>query len=105
MKFTQTNFEQNSYKTPEFIAFAKDFKKQIKAELKKVGAELRDFNTGHFYLSGFFYKGDKCFYFSWHNGDKNLMFRTAKDMKDYTGDSNCWIGLERSFEEMRLELR
>ncbi len=103
MKFSQTNFEQSSYKTPEFIAFAKEFKKQIKAELNKVGAELNSFNVGHFYLSGFFYKGEQCYYFSWHNGDSNLMYRTAKDTRDFTGGSNCWMKLGDSFEQMRLK--
>lgn len=103
MEFQQTNFEQSSYKTPEFIAFSKEFKKQIKAELKEIGAELISFNVGHFYLSGFFHKGEQCYYFSWHNADGSLMYRTAKDTQDFTGGSNCWIALEDSFEQMRLK--
>ncbi len=103
MNFTQINFEQNSDKTVEFIAFAKEFKKQIIREFKKIGAQMNTFNVGHFYLSGFFYKGEQCYYFSWHNGDSNLMYRTAKDLKDFTGGSNCWIKLEDSFEQMRLK--
>ena len=103
MKFQQINFEQSSYKIPEFIAFSKEFKKQIKVELKAIGAELILFNTGHFYLSGFFRKSEHFFYFSWHNADNNLMYRTAKDTQDFTGGSNCWIALEDSFERMNLK--
>lgn len=103
MKFSNLLFEQNSYNSPEFLSFARSFKSQIKKELEKVGAVLDKFNTGHFYLSGFFIKDEKYFYFSWHNGDKNLMYRTAKDNKDFTGGSNQWVNLDEDMvNKMRL---
>lgn len=83
-------FEQGSYNSPAFLSFARTFKSEFKKELESIGASLHKFNTGHFYISGFFTKGDKFFYFSWHNGDNNLMYRTAKNDKDFTGGANQW---------------
>ncbi len=93
MKFNNLNFEQSGYNSSEFLAFARSFKSQLKKELQKAGAELDKFNTGHFYLSGFFTKNGKFYYFSWHNGDSSMMYRTAKDNKDFTGGSNQWVKL------------
>lgn len=93
MKFYKTNFEQESTKTPEFLTFAKSFKSQIKKDLQQLGAKLEVFSVGHFYLSGFFSKGGSCYYFSWHNGDSNLMYRTAKHTKDFSGGYNQWVKL------------
>ena len=85
------NFEQGSYNSPSYLAFARTFKSEFKKQLEGVGAKLHKFNVGHFYFSGFFTKGEKMYYFSWHNGDVNLMYRTAKHDKDFTGGSNQWV--------------
>lgn len=101
MKFERTNFEQESCNTPEFLAFSKNFKKQLKKHLQQVGADLKVFSVGHFYISGFFTKNEKHYYFSFQNGCENLMYRTAKDIKDYTGASNQWVKLS---EDMGSQL-
>jgi hypothetical protein len=83
-----------SRNTSEFKGFATEFKKQMTAELGKE-AELVKFNVGHFYLSGFIRTPKGLWYFSWHNGDDRIMYRTAKNETDFTGGSNTY----RSFDE------
>lgn len=87
-------FESSSETTPEFVAFVKDLKKHIKSELPE-GSELVEFSKGHFYVSGFVKRNSNYVYFSisdvrhfrdsWYD---NILIRTAKDEKDYTGGSN-----------------
>ena len=105
-------FESSSGLTDEFSAFARDFKKYIKQtandEDKKY--ELLGFSRGHFECSGFVKRGitQKFAYFSisdvrhfpdaWFN---NILVRTAKNEKDYTGGSNnyCTLNeLEKMFD-------
>lgn len=95
------NFDQGSYNSPEYLAFARTFKSEFKKQLDGVGAKLHKFNVGHFYFSGFFTKGEQMYYFSWHNGDKQLLFRTAKNDKDFTGGSNQYV---RISEDMAYQM-
>lgn len=98
---TLQNFEQGSYNSPEFLAFAKTFKSEFKKQLEGIGASLHKFSTGHFYFSGFFTKNGKFYYFSWHNGDNQLLYRTAKDDKDFKGGFNQWV---RISEDLGFQL-
>ena len=87
-------FESSSLDTKEFLAFVRDFKKYIKSNLPK-DSNLTNFSRGHFDVSGFIEKNGKYVYFStsdvryspdeWIN---DILIRTAKDDKDYTGGSN-----------------
>ena len=88
-------FESSSGLTPEFQSFHRNIKSYLKKELEK------DFEVnvgrGHFYFSGFAKNRstNKWVYFSasdiryfpdeWYN---NLLVRTAKNDKDYTGGNN-----------------
>ena len=94
-KALQIEFESCSGLTPQFAAFAKLFKAAMKAELEKVGATLVAFNRGHFTCSGFYQVGDKFGYFSIgdvrsSHSPGELMYRSAKSTKDYSGGSNNW---------------
>lgn len=91
MNLSPKIFNQESFNTKEFIEFAADFKKEIGNELINVGAKLIRFNLGHFYLSGFFILNNKLFYFSWHNGNSMLLYRTAKNENDFYGGQNQYI--------------
>lgn len=93
-------FESSCSTTEEFKAFARDFKKAIKGNLP-VGCVLADWNRGHFEVFGFISKNGKYVYFSisdvryWQNKwYENILIRTAKDIKDYTGGSNCYTSLK-----------
>ena len=97
-KYINYEFESSSIKTPEFKQFARDFK----SDLQKLLGGNKDYkivayNVGHFYVSGFIKneQTEKLAYFSisdvrffsnaWFN---DILIRTAKDIKDYTGGSN-----------------
>jgi hypothetical protein len=102
-------FQSSCYKTEEFKAFARMFRARIKKEAGAWGLDLVDFNTGHFYLSGFLKRRDNgnLVYFStddvrgssrWYS---DILVRTAKHLKDYTGGANRSASIqnmgERSF--------
>lgn len=94
----QRGFQSSSGKTPEFAAFTRLFKKHFAKELETVGATLKVFSVGHFYVSGFFQLNEQLFYFSisdvrmyTDNGHwGSMLIRTAKNMKDYSGGTNTY---------------
>ena len=103
----QQGFESSSGLTPEFNQFYKTFKKEFTCELKSVGATDIVFSRGHFYVSGFFTIGKQAWYFSLsdvrgiagkmnynYNYKPQLMYREAKDYKDYTGGVNRWVDIK-----------
>lgn len=99
------NFEQYSTNSPEFLKYAVQFKRHIRKNLPE-GAKIEAFNTGHFYLSGFFSISGHLWYFSWHNGDNEIMYRTAKHLKDYTGGVNRYTDLENpKFEYLNITIK
>ena len=87
-------FESSSGKTPEFLAFARTFKRELTDALRSaVNAENVTFNVGHFYVSGFFTVNGQAWYFA--TGDVRgmtqsygLLLRTARDYRDFTGGAN-----------------
>jgi len=107
VQLLEAGFENSSSKTPEFKNFAKVFKKEFSCELKSVGATDIKFNVGHFQITGFFTVQGQAYYFSLPdvrgyayckatNPDSNfckLMYRTAKDYKDYTGSVNRYVNI------------
>jgi hypothetical protein len=92
----QVSFQSSTGKTEEFKAFARMFRARIKKEAGRFGLSLADFNTGHFYASGFL-KNERTgnyVYFStddvrgssrWYT---DILVRSAKNEKDYTGGIN-----------------
>ena len=84
----------------DFKVFARLFRKQIQKSLPP-GAELVNASNGHYYISGFVKRDSNFVYFSisdvryfpgeWY---KNILVRTAKHEKDYTGGSNRYTTLE-----------
>lgn len=93
-------FESSSGTTPQFNSFFSVFKKELSVELKKIGATDIKFSKGHFEVSGFFTVGSQPYYFSLSDvrgleyvRTPTLMYRTAKDYKDFTGGSNQWTDI------------
>jgi hypothetical protein len=79
-----------------FKSFALKFKNSLAKELAKKNCHITAFSTGHYYVSGFFRNQyNKCFYFSIsdvrHFNFGQMLYRTARDEKDYTGGSNCYV--------------
>jgi len=101
-------FESSSSKTPEFIAFCNVFKSEFTKELKSIDAKDIVFSIGHFYISGFFTIDKQAWYFSLpdvrqmdyvlkNNPNScwsQLLYRTAKDYKDYRGGNNRYVKIE-----------
>ena len=88
---------------------AKQFANNIKAVIKEIainnGASLEWFNINHYDVSGMIKKGEKYVYFNRDierynkpiNLDHNLLIRSAKHSKDFTGGRNNYCDL-KSFE-------
>lgn len=101
-KWINYDFESSSSLTPEFAEFRKEIKKYIKNILDKNLELIMPFGSLHFAFSGFIKNKltEKYVYFSssdvrywpnaWYN---NLLIRTAKNEKDFTGGSNDWCRL------------
>jgi hypothetical protein len=94
-KWLNNQFQSSSSTTQEFKSFARDFNKYL---VKELGTDYKvvDFSRGHFYVSGFIQnKQGQYIYFStsdvrffpneWYD---NVLIRTAKDVKDYSGGAN-----------------
>lgn len=110
LELLEKGFESSSFKTPEFLSFVRTFKSEFTKELKSVGATNIVFSVGHFYISGFFTKGSQVYYFSLSDvrgmvfaRTPNMMYRTARDYKDYTGGINQWLDIKSGMaNEMNL---
>jgi hypothetical protein len=93
----KAGFESSSGKTPEFMHFTRVFKKEFTSELKSIGATDINFSVGHFYVSGFFTVHGQAYYFSLSDvrwGPSQLLYRTARDYKDYTGGTNRYAEIK-----------
>ena len=81
----------------EFKAFYKKEKKRLMKLFDIFICTKVEMSYGFYYFSGFFTADNgQIYYFSCddvrHWGYERLMFRTAKDYKDYTGGSNQFVG-------------
>ena len=95
LEMLRLGMESSSGKTLEFKAFVTQYKKDIKTELKNIGATDVKFRVGHFEVSGNFTIGTQCYYFSTSDvrnpNISQLMYRTCTDYKDYSGGYNQWV--------------
>ena len=99
-------FESSCGLTEEFALFARAYKKHI-ANLLGNGFSLMAWSRGHFEVSGFIENEQtgRLAYFScpdvrawpdeWYN---NILVRTAKNEKDYTGGPNNYCTLDTFLE-------
>ena len=113
LELLKQGFESSSGKTPEFMEFTKVFKKEFTKELKSINAIDIIFSIGHFDISGFFTIDKQAWYFSipdvrdmdygleiYPNSCMNqLLYRTAKDYKDYTGGYNRYAKITTGMAE------
>ena len=96
LQLLSRGFESSSHTTPEFLAFYNTFKKEFTFCLVNKGCTNIAINKGHFYVSGFFTKGEIMYYFSIPdvrsvNSDYTMLYRLVKDYSDYTGGTNRYI--------------
>lgn len=97
VRLLQQDFESGTRETEQFKHFALTFRRELVKTLKdNFGIKEFTFSRGHFYCSGFFKtEDDKVYYFSQsdvrHFPKADLLIRTAKDFKDYTGGCNNYL--------------
>ena len=98
-------FESSSQTTQEFLNFVRTFRSEFTKELKSIGATDIQIGKGHFYVSGFFTVDGQAWYFSLSDvrGMEyclnqscmgKLLYRTAKNYKDFTGGQNRYATIE-----------
>ena len=104
LRLLRKGFESSSGTTPQFLSFYRTFKNELTKILTVKGCTNIEIGKGHFYVSGFFTASSGQVYYvslsdvrgfnetGWHNG--SLMYRTAKDYKDYTGGCNQFVRLD-----------
>lgn len=105
------NFESSSGLTEEFATFAKEFKKELTKQLPD-NCEIVNWSRGHFEVSCFIKNNTsgrfaylstsdvRYFSDSWY---EDILIRTAKHEKDYTGgsnDSSDWKNLKKNLERL-----
>lgn len=103
----RSEFISSSQSTPQWNEFARTFKREFK---KLLHSYIKDFSfsKGHFEVSGFFQlKDDRIYYYSIDDvrgnhlscANINMLLRTAKSFKDYTGGGNGFIPFDNNLLE------
>ena len=92
--FREWTFSSGGTAGEDFKIFARKFKSFVKKQLP-LTCSLVSFSSGHYFLSGFITKNSKYVYFSTSDvryfpgkWASDILIRTAKDSKDYTGGCN-----------------
>lgn len=100
-KWQAPSFTSSTTVTPEFSAFARDFRTALRKSLISTW-ELIGFQRGHFYCSGFLrhqttgqylYSAISDVRFFPDHWATHLLVRTARNAADYTGGLNHYIDL------------
>lgn len=86
-------FESSCSRTPEYVAFEKQCRKELNAQVKKFGFKVHKFMPNHFEWSAVLEKDGKFIYVSisdvrfwdWYN---DVLIRTMAHDKDWTGGGN-----------------
>ena len=105
-EFKDWEFSSGATTGDDFRVFARLFRKEVTRQLPE-HARLVEYDVGHYYVSGFVKRDGNYAYFSipdvryfpgeWYS---NILIRTAKSDKDYTGGSNGYTTLEKFGEEV-----
>jgi hypothetical protein len=92
----------------DFKEFFRLESNRIKKHLKSIGGTKIELSMQFYYFSGFFTsKSGQVYYISSsdvrHFGYDKLLYRTAKDYKDYSGGSNQYVSTDRGeLKKMRI---
>ena len=86
-------FESACYRTPEYVAFEKQCRKELRAQCKKFGLNLHKFYPNHFEWTAVLEKNGKYIYVSlsdvrWFDWYDDVLIRTMAHDKDWTGGAN-----------------
>ncbi len=102
IKWKHHHFSSGAYIGDDFKEFSKDFKSYLKRIMDTVGGTVLSFNRGHYYCSAFIMRSsdNQIIYISTsdvrsgENTFNNILVRTAKSDKDFTGGSNRHTQIE-----------
>lgn len=95
----------------EAKSFVTAFKNYLKRNLP-AGYEVESLSAGHYYCSGFVKKEDKYIYLSYDiprygeainfetSGVNGVLYRTAKNNKDFTGGGNHFCSINNVIESI-----
>ena len=86
-------FESSTMRTPQYVAFERQCKKELKAMLKEYGINLHRFDGNHFDWDAVLERNGKFVYirigdvrcWDWYN---DVLIRTMAHDKDWTGGHN-----------------
>lgn len=97
-KLLNETFESSSSRTQQYLNFHRTFKREFTQLMKPICSEIDIHKPNHFDVSGFFKTNSgKTYYISLGDlrWDKHsLLYRTAKDFKDYSGGINEYISMD-----------
>ena len=100
--------DEGCYTSDDFKKFVRTFRSEFKKEVAKIDGENVEINGGHYYLYGFFTLNNQPYYISisdvrhWEITD--ILIRTAKNYKDYTGGTNRYIKLKKDmFKDVNFQ--
>jgi len=105
-KYKNVLFESSAFETPEFKKFASSFCRALRKDVKEGDFEIVNISKGHFEISGFLKhkESGKFIYFAipdvrwstlgtwWYD---HVLYRTAKDDRDFTGGHNNFCPLSK----------
>ena len=97
-------FESSSSQTPQYKAYHRTFKREFTAVLKSMGCwDIKISRPNHFDVTGFFTApGGQIWYFRVgdlrDNPVKNMLIRTAKHDKDWTGGHNQYVTMRTELD-------
>ena len=81
-------------------------KVSLKKAIEILGGTDIELKAGYYYCSGFFNLNGQLYYISTAdirttplNNSRSVMYRTAKDRKDFTGGTNLWDFADRLAEK------
>jgi hypothetical protein len=109
IKLINEKFESSSNKTPQYLKAHKTFKNEFKKMMNPICNNIEISKPNHFDITGFFeLKNNKIYYFS--IGDLRwsgeiMLFRTAKDFKDYSGGINQYYPISQLNEFDKFIMR
>lgn len=103
---TNEHYETSSGRTPEYLSWHRTFKREFTKFLTEKGATSIEIGKpNHFDISGFFVVDNQTWYFRiedirWSKTD--MLIRTAKSNKDYTGGRNQSIPLNKGITAFQM---
>ena len=107
-QYLTTEFESSCYKTKQFNSFARTYKNSVKKQISPK-FEIVSTTNGHFFISYFVKNTEnnniayisisdvRYFPNGWYN---NILVRTAKDLKDFSGGCNTYCNFDNLLSQL-----